>query len=91
MQEIIRLLTEDKTVWENSEKYSKNAKWYKENFKEIQKIHGGKVVVVLGEKIEFSSEDVREVRQIIRSFDSNTLSQLYIRYVPKENEAFSWL
>lgn len=73
-----------KKTWDDTRKYWDNYQWFEQNLEQIKMAHKGKVVIVLDGKIIFDSENMEEVRKILRTLSAP--NQSYIRYVPAENE-----
>lgn len=74
----------NRRTWDDYYKYRENGSWFRQNFTDIKKRHAGKIVIVHGENIVFSSRDVEKVRERLQSLSS--LNRAYIRYVPKQKE-----
>ena len=82
---------EDPATQVIAKEYEKNCKWGMENLEELKKKYGGKLVLILDQRIIFADEDHKKVRKRFRSFFGPSLrSKIVPFYIPREDEISSY-
>jgi hypothetical protein len=89
-EEIVsELINDDRTI-DTYQKYLENSGWAKKNFENIKKKYRGQMIAIHDKQIIFGSKNARDIREKLRSFDPVQRNQVYIRYIPEEDEIVLW-
>lgn len=88
--DIIQEVISNKQGWTNGEKYMDNARWLKDNLREVREQYKGQAIVVRDKGVIFNSRDPGEVREKLRSLEPIQRNQSYIFYIPNDKEMVLW-
>jgi hypothetical protein len=73
-----------KPEWER--KWNANDNYCENNYEELQKIYGGKDIVIVGKRVAFATDDYDEWCEKWDQLSSNEQREAYDTYIPKEGE-----
>ncbi len=67
-------------------KWDANCDYYENNYEELQKLYGGKDIVIVDEKVMFATDDYDEWCEKWDHLSLDEQREAYDTYVPKEGE-----
>jgi len=67
-----------------AQEHTKNEDWFRENFEELQRKYGGKIVTILGQNIYCVAHDISDHHKKIKRLSRLDKRRAYTEHIPKK-------